>query len=371
MARQTLYGHRKFLRLARALGSKALAVGSLELIWSHAYESGDDRIGDAEDLEMIADWNGEAGALASALLTAGGASSSGFVEDRQGVLFVHDLWDHAPRYVKDRAEREAARERSGKTLSQVRAESGRRGGEVSCSRKSPEANEQQVEANERSFADLDQQMSTKCAANPAPQQSGVEKRVGIATSNGIPVVVDPSITGRDVGEGSPTGLFDLSTINGSNGHHHEPRKVNGTSSTIEAELAWRIERVWAVHVKAWKAYRKERSGVEPRREPALHPKDIRLPIRQALLAYDRHLLGPEDRERWERESVARAAGVGIFYDPFLTAKSPDNDLANGGREYLEHWRPWRPQRGKADPVQRFAEAYFAIKEARDVHSERP
>ena len=41
MARPGLNSNRKFLRLARALGSRVLARGVLETIWEPCYEIGD------------------------------------------------------------------------------------------------------------------------------------------------------------------------------------------------------------------------------------------------------------------------------------------------------------------------------------------
>lgn len=124
MARPTLQRNRKWPRLVRALGGQeALARGSLELLWDVAYENGDEHLGDSDDVELAARWQGEPGALAKALLEAGGPGEPGFIEadpDRPGRYVVHDLWDHAPDYVQRRAEREAARVAKGKTISDVR-----------------------------------------------------------------------------------------------------------------------------------------------------------------------------------------------------------------------------------------------------------
>jgi len=118
VARPTLYAHRKFRRLARALKSEALAAGHLELLWHSAYESGDDWIGDGDDVEAAARWTGRKGVLTSALLTAGGDEDPGFIEpDLRGGYRVHDLWDHAPEYVRKRRTRELARRETGKALS--------------------------------------------------------------------------------------------------------------------------------------------------------------------------------------------------------------------------------------------------------------
>lgn len=123
MARPTLFGHRKLLRLARAVGSRALAIGHLEILWSGAYESGEPVLGDQVDVEGLAEWEGAPGALAQALLDAGGPGRKGFLEvTAEGLLAIHDFWDHAPDYVRRRAEREQKRQDEGKTLSDKRRE---------------------------------------------------------------------------------------------------------------------------------------------------------------------------------------------------------------------------------------------------------
>lgn len=136
MGRSGLDKDRKFLRLARALNSAAtgygeiLARGVLETLWSAAYERADDHIGDADDVEIAAKWPGARGALVEALsMAGGGGDAAGFIEpdpDRGGYR-VHDLWDHAPPWVKRKAEAEAARQAAGKTLADVRREAGRKG----------------------------------------------------------------------------------------------------------------------------------------------------------------------------------------------------------------------------------------------------
>lgn len=103
MARPGLTRHRKFLRLAHELGSVPHARGYLEMIWDVAYESGDDLIGDAADVEIAAQWSGESGALASML------ARIGFLDEDAGRYRVHDLWHHCPDYVTSRREREGER----------------------------------------------------------------------------------------------------------------------------------------------------------------------------------------------------------------------------------------------------------------------
>lgn len=109
--RPGLLRHRKFARLARLVGSRPLALGHLEMLWEVAYESGDDLLGDAGDVEQLAEWGGEAGRLASALAEAG------FIDPVEGGGFrVHDLWDHAPEYVRKRRKREEERRETGARL---------------------------------------------------------------------------------------------------------------------------------------------------------------------------------------------------------------------------------------------------------------
>jgi hypothetical protein len=129
MARPGLTQNRKFRRLARALGSDVLARGSLELLWDTAYESGDDYLGDTQDVELAARWAGESGVLCKALLDAGGEGTAGFIEqdpERPGFR-VHDLFENAPEYVQKRMMREIARNQRGQTISELRRQAGRKG----------------------------------------------------------------------------------------------------------------------------------------------------------------------------------------------------------------------------------------------------
>lgn len=134
---------------------------------------------------------------------------------------------------------------------------------------------------------------------------------------------------------------------------------------LREEIEWRVNVVWEAHLKAWRQFFRDTNGIEPSNPPVLHPTDIAKPIREALRLHDADLLSREARDRWRKESRVRAAGIGIFYDPFCIGKHKDNDATNGGKRYLEHWRPWKRQNGKADPVTRFADLYF---EARDLAS---
>ena len=120
MARPTLYNHRKFRRLVRALGNDVIALGSLEWLWASAYELGEPLLGDSDDVEAAAHWTGEPGILTKALLLAGGEGDKGFIEQapgRGGRYLVHDFWDHAPEYVRKRRIRETERTAKGRRLS--------------------------------------------------------------------------------------------------------------------------------------------------------------------------------------------------------------------------------------------------------------
>lgn len=73
--------------------------------------SGDDFLGDAADVESAARWSGTPGELVCALLDAGGGAGAGFIEpaETSGTYRVHDLWHHAPDYVRRRRQRERER----------------------------------------------------------------------------------------------------------------------------------------------------------------------------------------------------------------------------------------------------------------------
>lgn len=116
MARPGLSTHRKFRRLARSLGSPIVARGALELLWDSCYESGDDYVGTAEDIEAAIGWTGEPGELTRAFIEAGVPEGYGFLEpvaaeaqSGPACYRVHDLWHHAPDYVRKRRERELDR----------------------------------------------------------------------------------------------------------------------------------------------------------------------------------------------------------------------------------------------------------------------
>lgn len=121
MARPTLLRHRKFSRLSRVLGSKPLARGVLELLWESCYESGDECVGSADDVADIVGWSDPSVDIAAVL------ADCRWLDRRRGhpgEFVVHDLWDHAPDYVKKRWKREMERRKKGKALREL-AESDR------------------------------------------------------------------------------------------------------------------------------------------------------------------------------------------------------------------------------------------------------
>jgi len=136
-----------------------------------------------------------------------------------------------------------------------------------------------------------------------------------------------------------------------------------------AELRWRIEECWRDHLLCREGFYREQNGSPPGVHPAL-TDEIAKAIRDQLLAHDRDLLGPADRDRWRRESRVRAAGCGVFNDPWCSGRHTQNDATNGGTRYLEPWRPWKRLHGKPDPVPRFAQLYFEIRDAEEVAAER-
>jgi hypothetical protein len=105
MARPGLVSHPKFRRLVHVLNVPVPhALGYLECMWSVCYERGDPLLGDALDVELAAQWPGEQGKPFKALLDCR------FIDQLEHDRYeVHDLFDHAPDYVRKRREREHTR----------------------------------------------------------------------------------------------------------------------------------------------------------------------------------------------------------------------------------------------------------------------
>ena len=107
--------HPKTKKLARLLGvSLPAAVGHLHYLWWWALDFAQDGVLDKYDAEDIADamqWEGDADQLVEALL------SSGYIDDTDDGLVVHDWAEYAgkllERRAKDRARKRAAAEAAG------------------------------------------------------------------------------------------------------------------------------------------------------------------------------------------------------------------------------------------------------------------
>jgi hypothetical protein len=108
MARPGLLTHPKFRRLVHVLGVPVPhALGYLECLWGVCYERGDPLLGDSLDVELAAQWPGDKGKLFEALCECR------FIDQMdQDRYQVHDLFDHAPEYVRKRMEREHTRKRA-------------------------------------------------------------------------------------------------------------------------------------------------------------------------------------------------------------------------------------------------------------------
>lgn len=135
-----------------------------------------------------------------------------------------------------------------------------------------------------------------------------------------------------------------------------------------SEMAWRVDQAWKAHINAWRAWKERTSGIKPANGLQL-PEPLAKLIREAIRTYDKDLLQPFQRELWKRESRARAAGIGIFLDPWMTGEGlTDEQKMKWSGPYLEHDRPWKRRQGGLEPVPRFAERYF---EHRQLAEEAP
>lgn len=190
MARPGLTTHRKFRRLARALGSTLMARGALELMWESAYECGDDYVGTAQDLEALVGWAGEAGALARALADAGAPEGRGFIEpisaDMDAVqrYRIHDLWHHAPEYVSKRRKRELER------LKRVAPSAKRRRSAPNGGQRPPSP---------------DRQIGIERTPSPSPSPSPSHEKSGSAEASSAPISL---LTFEVVGGGTAWQLTD-------------------------------------------------------------------------------------------------------------------------------------------------------------------
>lgn len=170
-------------------------------------------------------------------------------------------------------------------------------------------------------------------------------------------------TGTGTGTGEPTVPVCLSVPPLAEETPKPPPEV-----VAREELRWRVGQVWQAHLAARRAFFERETGVAPSQLPTFDHDDIEAPIRDALHRFDGDLMAPDQRDRWQRESRVRASGIGIFYDSWMTGNSPENNTSNGGKRYLEPWRPWKAQRGKGHPVLRFAELYFTARDKSEARA---
>lgn len=112
MAKQSLRNHPKFKRACRRLGLQPYSVwGLLDLLWNTQHQRGRPEIGDAEDVESNAEWDGDLGTFATVIAERG----CNFIDESpagSGLYVVHDFWDHAPDWVKKKRRRHEARDAS-------------------------------------------------------------------------------------------------------------------------------------------------------------------------------------------------------------------------------------------------------------------
>lgn len=129
MPRPTLYDHPKFHRLVFTLGlPEPYVVGLLEYLWKSGYASGNPVIGDEIDVELVSKWPGDRGVFFAAVLACGfiesadcnaernagnadgnGSNAGNAAATQSNKYQIHDLFDHAPEYVKTRRDRESER----------------------------------------------------------------------------------------------------------------------------------------------------------------------------------------------------------------------------------------------------------------------
>jgi len=208
MGRPGLQLHRKMRRLARELDATApghgtlLARGALELLWDGGYECGDPYLGEAADVEARADWAGQAGVLCTALVNAGGKSCAGFIEEggsswwpdgEPGTFRIHDLFDHAPDYVKRRLDREEERRQRGQTISAIRAEAGRKGAAVTNSKRAA-TGRQTIDHLPSGNRQPDDNASTKVSTPaPAPAPAPAQERNALSADAGAPPTIESKV----------------------------------------------------------------------------------------------------------------------------------------------------------------------------------
>ncbi len=121
MARPGFIQHHKLIRLARILKCPLPhALGYCECIWQASWSAGSPTLGDADDVESMAQWPGKQGQLTKALHDCGiqsgdGTRGAGLIEHIPGnatAYQVHDWHDHAPDFIMRRQLSEGERKKA-------------------------------------------------------------------------------------------------------------------------------------------------------------------------------------------------------------------------------------------------------------------
>jgi hypothetical protein len=107
----TFRQHRKFLRLCRILPKEhpAKLRGHVENIWDACNDASNNNetFEDRDDVELVAEWDGEEGSLLNALLKVGLLEKG-----KARSITVHDYWDWCPHYVVERVKKRRQRNKN-------------------------------------------------------------------------------------------------------------------------------------------------------------------------------------------------------------------------------------------------------------------
>lgn len=118
MARISMRSNRKFMRLCRDIQRPPYQVrGLLEMMWESAHEN-EPTFPTLDDAEIVSTWDGELGVFGKALV------DSGFLDEVAGGYFIHDYWQHAPQWVKDREKKRKQRGQAGDTAGTTGGQAG-------------------------------------------------------------------------------------------------------------------------------------------------------------------------------------------------------------------------------------------------------
>jgi hypothetical protein len=94
--------------------------GLLESMWEVGWQNVSPVLGDSVDVELAAEWPGDAGVFTKH------CKDSGFLNEDCGVFTIHDYWDHAPDYVTKRYARKQATEKARREKHYIMEDGGQR-----------------------------------------------------------------------------------------------------------------------------------------------------------------------------------------------------------------------------------------------------